>query len=257
LTADRIELLEKLDFSWDPYCDDWDRNYAQLSEFHAKHGHTRVPRSRGHFCAWVDRQRHIVKRVLQQQQHEPNEDGDVLNIDDIEDSDWQGGDDLNQKVVKRIALLKKLMFDGDRFEETWRDYYVRLCRYKSRFGHVVVERGQQEYQDIYHWIQRQRKGYTIGVLSKDRIEALEAIGFVWDGSQAKWYRSYATLCKFQAEHGHCRVTESETSLINWVKQQRVRFQRVVHAKNQLDSLDSASRNQFLALQKIGFEWSVE
>jgi len=44
----------------------------------------------------------------------------------------------------------------------------------------------------------------VGRLTNDRIQRLEALGFVW-GLRDDWQRHYEELKQFKAENGHCNV----------------------------------------------------
>ena len=43
LSAERINLLDKIGFSWDPLAQQWAENYQRLIAFKKKHGHCKVP----------------------------------------------------------------------------------------------------------------------------------------------------------------------------------------------------------------------
>lgn len=43
LTPDQIKRLNRLDFSWDPFAEQWEQSYEALVRFHNREGHSRVP----------------------------------------------------------------------------------------------------------------------------------------------------------------------------------------------------------------------
>ena len=43
LSKDKLERLNQLGFSWDPFAEKWDQGFRQLSAFKLKEGHCRVP----------------------------------------------------------------------------------------------------------------------------------------------------------------------------------------------------------------------
>jgi superfamily II DNA or RNA helicase len=60
LTPDQIKRLDSLGFSWDPFADAWEKNFAALKRYKQRMGHCRVPKSYhedglklGQWVAWV------------------------------------------------------------------------------------------------------------------------------------------------------------------------------------------------------------
>ena len=74
-----------------------------------------------------------------------------------------------------------------------------------------------------YWVGRQRD--TRNKLSANRINRLEALGFVWNTLEAQWEEGYQRLCAFKEKNGHCRVPQTLVSedgfkLGRWVVKQR-------------------------------------
>ena len=88
------------------------------------------------------------------------------------------------------------------------------------------------------------------------MSALESIGFVWDGRDAHWWRSYAKIKKFQADHGqNSNITPKMADLYHWARRQRKTYKKVLTGQVELQSMNATHRERFLALEKIGFSWN--
>ena len=71
------------------------------------------------------------------------------------------------------------------------------------------------------WVSHCRRDYKKGMLAEERIEALEALGFIWDPFEQRFQEGFTSLTTYKAEHGHVRVhTKFETKdgyrLGSWV-----------------------------------------
>lgn len=65
LTADRIEMLDQVQFPWKLSHDErWNQRFRQLSVFKEQHGHCKVPQGQG-FGDWVHNQRKARNQHLQ------------------------------------------------------------------------------------------------------------------------------------------------------------------------------------------------
>jgi hypothetical protein len=52
-------------------------------------------------------------------------------------------------------------------------------------------------------------------LTRDRIQALKSIGFVWDSQGATWLERLSELMDFHRVYGHCNAQCTRTR--NWVR----------------------------------------
>jgi hypothetical protein len=256
LPEHRIQALEEVGFSWDLHQDTWNRFYEQLRAFHAKHGHTRVPRSEGSLWMWSDRQRIRFKGLLRKQQdvdQSSSSDEEQLSALDRLGFDFTAGD---QEAAERVKQLRDLTFRIDVFEEEWWNHYKKLCDYKERFAHAapIPAAGSQEDRELREWVNRQRLAYKNDKLPKERIRALEDIGIAWTSRRGRWDRSFAGLREFHAEHGHCRVPTSDSSLHKWVSEQRKIFQPFLDHPDTLEGESQEIQEIFLELKQIDFQF---
>ena len=142
----------------------------------------------------------------------------------------------------------------------WEDRLRRLRRYKLLHGNCLVPQSYEEDSDLAKWVANQRTEYKNGNMPSERIEKLEAVGFVWrivDKApdpyvlefERKWDLKYEMLQLFKDEFGHCLVPgdhKPNKSLGRWVAKQRRMFreQRMPVRRKKL-------------LDDIGFVWKVD
>ncbi len=141
--------------------------------------------------------------------------------------------------------------------ESWASWLGKLQAYKEQFGHCNVATGETEHRGLAAWVSAQRIQKKKGNLSKERIERLEAIGFIWDFQQQKtdstWMKWYRELEKYSVENGnpHIPRTHANTKLASWVWTQRIRRVRPYGMAQQL-TLD-----QIELLDRLGFHWDAQ
>ena len=153
LSSERIERLEGLGVSWDPWHDQWERNFGLLEQFKEREGHCNVPYS-----------------------HE--EDGIKLGI-------W-----LSNQRYKREKLeeslqrrLEQLGVSWNPQADEWEQKFALLEKFKEREGHCNVSKTYEEDGiNLGTWLdtlRQGRKGNREGNLSSERIERLDEVGIRW------------------------------------------------------------------------------
>lgn len=150
LSKDKIARLEQIGFDWMPVGLTWHRYYKQLQKYKEQHGNCNVPLhwpENKNLGAWVGRQRRFYKK-------------DVLG---------QG----------EVADLEKIGFDWSPIDSTWDHRIKQLKKYREKYGHLRMSWKQPEYKSLRHWCRKQRVDYKKNILSQDKIQRLEKIGFDW------------------------------------------------------------------------------
>jgi superfamily II DNA or RNA helicase len=150
LSPQRIARLESLGFEWDPFSAEWEKNFDHLKLFQSEHGHCRVPARWKHnpkLGRWVS-----VNRILHSQ---------------------------GKLLPDRIARLDALGFDWDPFTSYWEKHFSMLQCFKNKHGHCNVPSIYEKNPKLGIWVNNQRRSYTKGILSPDRISRLESLGFEW------------------------------------------------------------------------------
>ena len=85
-------------------------------------------------------------------------------------------------------------------------------------------------------------------MTPERIEKLEAIGFVWDAQEAAWQEMYNRLVEYIDRKGDADVPQrykKDPKLGTWVNNQRKAYRE---GKMPLDRIEK--------LEAIGFRWNA-
>ena len=157
----------------------------------------------------------------------------------------------------------------------WEARYNQLSEYKKRYGDCCVPQNNPEDPGLGLWVKVQRQSYKLlqagkqSPLTKERLEKLEKLGFVWDGplnvryskrwkdmkpppaKRECWNVRFEHLKIFQAQYGHCRVPQRYPVLGLWVKSQRMHYRKLANGKK-----SSITKKQAQKLESIGFEWRL-
>jgi superfamily II DNA or RNA helicase len=144
LGSDQIALLDKLNFVWDPNDVKWNEMYKQLAAYHSENGHSNIPETHENrklyrWCAVQRREAYLTP--------------------------------------ERKAFLDKLSSQWRKMEGKWDEFFAKLLAYKDEHGNANVVHGADK--SLTRWISAQRRKKQQGLLSAERIERLEQIGFVW------------------------------------------------------------------------------
>jgi superfamily II DNA or RNA helicase len=280
LTSERINRLNTLGFSWDPFDEQWERAFLALLSFKRIKGHCLVPRSCVHegikLGTWAFVQRQTKKRLTPDRIKRLDSIGfswDPINdqwlkffnlikkfhtrnghcnversfvLDGARLGTWAFTQRQNRdkRSAEQIKLLNSLGFVWDPLVEQWEESFRALQKFKAREGHcLVVRKFKEGKHKLGVWVgaQRQRKRR----LSPERIQRLDSLGFSWDPLTDQWEEAFKALKKFHSQEGHCRVSRSYAvgtiQLGNWVMTQRKK-------RSQL------SADQIKRLESIDFNW---
>lgn len=190
----------------------WDEMFIELCEFQKEHNHCNVPKKyqkNQRLSSWVGKQR-------VQYSH-----GKLSMI--------------------RIEKLNQVGFIWNTLHSLWEELFIELREFKQKNGHCSVAKTQK----LSSWVSVQRNMFKKNKLSKERIERLEELGFVWDPISNVWEEMFTELCKFKQENGHCNILRNSSrvpGLGNWVSHQRALFKK-----------GTLSPARIQRLQKIGLK----
>jgi superfamily II DNA or RNA helicase len=219
LSEDRRRRLDDLGFLWNPLEVDWEEGFNYLTIYQEREGHCDVPRlyTEGAFKLgqWVGNQR--------------------ANKDNISG--------------ERRKRLDAIGFLWDVLQTRWQEGFAALTTYKAREGHCDVPALHTEGRrfKLGQWVTVQRSRNREGIMSCERKQQLDAVGFLWDVLEAKWEEGFAALKTFKALKGHCNVPtghdEGTFKLGQWVNVQR----------NEKDVMSAERKQQ---LDAVGFVWDA-
>jgi superfamily II DNA or RNA helicase len=147
----RIDKLNSIEFLWKVFIDSWERDFKNYLEY-IKTG--KKLRYGTKLWEWESTQRFLYKS------------GNMLEY--------------------RISKLNSIGFLWDKHERKWKLGYDLLIGFKERNGHTQVpESYRVEGYNLANFVYVQRRTKRKGKLSQDRIDALNAIGFVWEVKESK------------------------------------------------------------------------
>jgi Helicase associated domain len=221
LSRDRREQLDAIGFAWDQHEVNWLARFHELQKFQRQHGHCLVSRSqRDHDAEYTG----LGEWVRTQRRYRHTLD------------------------TKRTQQLDSIGFVWGLHETVWNGKLHELQRFQHQPGHWLVSRNQHdaEYPGLAIWVNVQRRYRQ--TMDAERIQQLDAIGFVWDVLEAKWYAKFHELQRFQRQHGHCSFPREHHNteypgLYVWVENQRSR-------RHKMDT------ERIQQLDSIGFVWDA-
>lgn len=163
----QLYLLKRLKFRphRGPLVGKWLKKYNTLKEFYNTHGHCNVPKDH-ELHSWTIAQKCAYRNIAKQQMP-------VLSED-------------------RIQLLQEIHFEfgQPRQTYTWEERYAELRDFVHIHGHANVSR-KAPYVELASWVNKQRffykemKAGRPTVMTQERADKLEAIGFQWSVANQK------------------------------------------------------------------------
>lgn len=117
--------------------------------------------------------------------------------------------------------------------------------HEEPFGGETVKLGS--------WVGEQRKRYKAGALEPDRIDALNARGFVWDALEQQFQEGLAFLAAYREQHGHAEVRQRET--VDRPGQSPFPLGVWVNRRRQERTEGSLPQHRVAALDALGFSWN--
>ncbi len=149
LTQTKQEALEKIGFIWKASESMWQNKYKELLAFKKKHGHCSVGWSNDEdksLAAWISRQKKLIKD--------------------------------NKLSTKQFSMLKKIGCSLEH-KDNWHKRVGQLSVFQKKYGHCKVSRNHSDSAGLGKWVQAQRTHYKKGLLSDEKIQILNKLGFVW------------------------------------------------------------------------------
>lgn len=141
----------------------------------------------------------------------------------------------------------------------WNHSFQKLLKFRKLYGHCLVPCEYEADLSLARWVKRQRYQYYLLVhgkkssMTKERIETLDKIGFIWQAQDALWQERFNELKKFKKKHGHCSVPTTyppNQKLATWVKFQRRQYR--LHLEGRPSYI---SDERIAILEQEGFQWA--
>ena len=177
LHPERVQQLNEIDFVWDVLEAQWLERLEQLKKYRRENGDTLVPRNHV-LGSWVWWQRHEYKIFMTKRKL--NDEHQNSNANDVE----RLCNSSTGMTEERMQLLDSEDFIWDPKEYLWQLKFEELREWIALNGHGAISTSKNSNSPLETWAVRQRKFYTKycsgekTTLTKERIEKLQAIGFV-------------------------------------------------------------------------------
>ena len=179
------------------------------------------------------------------------------------------GNSSNQPNTASTSTSTSAQAPIKRQKISWEERIQALAKFKSEHNHLnVSQRGKGAEASLGKFVKKMReykkntdegkKGKGIGLLSKERIQQLDDMGFVWRLRDSNDVISFdgrlAQLQEFKAKLGHVdvpRVYKDNVSLGRWCHVIRQSYQKV---KEQKKAPYKISQEEITRLEEMGFQW---
>lgn len=225
LTPDRIAALDWLGMVWDVDAFQWEQKFQAAQRYFEENGDLEVPTRYEapdgvRLGVWIQ----SVRR------------------------DYKSGR-LDKDKVQRLEAIG--MVWGIE-EARWERQYQAAAEYYREHGNLDIP-AQYETSDglkLGDWLKRIRRGYRRGVLKKETIRRLEAIGITWDVRDCQWEDYFRAAQRYYREHGNLRIAPSYVdpdgnALGTWVQRLRRWYKQ-----------GKLSAGQIRRLERMGMVWKV-
>lgn len=173
-------------------------------------------------------------------------------------------------TYNRLHLLRKWAGSSPRRGDAfWEQMFQELADFKSTEGHVNPPTEFKKAPQLGNFVDNQRQNYrmrteTNDLISDERIERLESLGFVWNLYEEQWNMRFEELKDYVKANGNALVPwryEDNKPLGIWVAEQRKNYKNY-KIREEAKTLPEDSNEECLTDQRIsmlktvGFVWDV-
>ena len=153
------------------------------------------------------------------------------------------------------ALLDKLPMDYvGKKNSAWYDIYNEVLSFYNENKHINIPANSNRKKkgtDLRNWLIRQRQAFNLGQLSKEQIDLLNEVKFVWVIPTA-WEEGYRHAKEYYLANGHLSMSQSYKcsdgyALGRWIFDYR-------RAYNGQKTRTVITAEQIAALEAIGMDW---
>lgn len=223
LTDEQIELLEKIQFSWDRDQSRWEKGFAFAKRYVDEGGDINVLPNDFiydgfNLTRWIRAQRDRYSK--------------------------------NKMSQERVKRLEAIGLKWTLLVPKWEENYTKAREYFIENGDLNVKL-HYECPDGFKlgaWIVNQRTKYRENRLNADQIARLEAIGMIWNTHDVFWENGIAHAKAFYAEHGKLNIPQKYICsdgyhLGHWIIGIRARYKS-----------GNLPNDRIAELEKLGIEW---
>jgi Helicase associated domain len=219
--ADKIKMLDKIGFCWEPRNEKFDSCFKRLEKYKKKNGHCNVSLSE-------DKELSVWCNMLRKGKRDK--------------TGW-----LSLERIKRLNSLD-FSWEPPLHEMAWENQFAQLLVYKKLHGHCDVPENDNKFYRLHRWCVTQRVEMRKKPLQypKERKKRLDTIGFSWDIKQ-KWFEQHlAKLKEFKQKNGHCRVLRKDDYILaEWCWKIR---------RERREGLPSLTKEKIKKISALGFDW---
>lgn len=272
----------------------WETKFIELQEYKEQHGDCNVPQSDSGLGSWVGKQRESYRvgrtgRLSKERIRKLEGIGFVWTTERAPvylsevwkarfaelvaykekhgDCNVPGGTDLGEWVAfqrrryttgelseERTALLNGIGFVWNSPSFVWDTRFNELQAYKEQHGDCNIPCTYKENRTLGLWVSSQRMAYREGYISKEHIQRLNSIGFVWELRSSEWDQKFTELVTYKEEHGDCNVpnVKGVNGLGPWVNTQKVTYKKGKLSEERVQRLNSIG----FVWDQLSFEWGV-
>ena len=245
-TKERIKYLERLNIDWTPKETEWMDKYYLLKEYKSVYGNIDIP-------------------------YEYEINGVPLGVFLANQRALKRKNKTNEELEKHFKLLDKLGINWNPQDEDWNKKY-ELCKkyYEENKNLNLKDNFIYEGIDIGIFIANQRalyQKYKKGTLKRNdttnlenHFKQLEKIGMIWYPNKSKQESIKQELLKYKEEKGNIDIPVNYHAIINnedfalgmYISDSREIYRK---NKNNLDKLNTATRNRIKLLEELGITWN--
>ncbi len=204
LSEDKIRRMESLGFAWRVVDTPWENAFAAFVDYKEKFGDKDIP------ADYLTPQGILLKSWLLNQR-----------------SRFVAGKLDDWKIEK----LDSVDPDWNKPRDNWDAMFECAKKYYEEHGKlsIPIDYMSDLGINLHSWVSTQRQYIKKGKLSKERMERLEAIGFMLDPKAEAWEVGYEYAKAFYESNGHVNVsglfcTEDGYKLGDWLRNQRRAYQ---------------------------------
>ena len=216
----------------------WELMYEKAKEYYKVNAHLNVPRryktKEGHSLGnWIFTQRKVKAGI-------------------------QYGN-LSEERIRKLESIG-MVWDSVR-DLSWQRYFAEAKAYAAKNGDLNVKAAYVSPSGVKlgSWLSNLRtykkNNIQQAYLTKERIEALERLGMVWDVPDYLWEQSYAACVEYHRTHGDLDipfdfVSKDGIKIGGWIRNQRAAKQgKGCHSK--------LTEEQIKRLDSIGMLWDTK